>query len=146
MISVDFRNPCTSNAAVPLPDFPLAAPSASNSFLTTLNYSAKVTQIAAIDPGDGKIAWNTGGQSDATHLFIDTRDLDNRDTALFWGGLAIGSSIAIQKKLDSSVIKRYTITAIVNNNGWFDLTVTPGTSSGALLGGNDPVIVAVRQY
>jgi hypothetical protein len=119
-----------------------AAPG-TNATGTMLDYSAKTTQTTAGDPGDTKIAWDTAAQDDATHLFVDARDIENRDLTLFWQGVKPGQSITIQKKLDATVIKRYAITANADMGGWFDLTVTPGQSSGPPLGGNDPVLIVV---
>jgi predicted GTPase len=107
-----------------------------------MEYSAKVTTNAAGDPGDGNVVWNTAAQNTATHIFIDQVTVAKTDVGILWRE-AQPRPLLIQRKTNTAVFANYTITAVVDNGGWFDLAVVPGSNAGLPFSGNDTLVVVL---
>lgn len=121
---------------------PVPSQSAGMGGSVAMEYSAKVTTNASGDPGDGKVVWNTAAQNTATHIFIDQVTVAKTDVGLLWRE-AQPRSLLIQRKTNTAVFANYTITAVVDNGGWFDLTVVPGSNAGLPFSGNDTLVVVL---
>ena len=104
------------------------------------------TDTTATDPGAKNVKFNNVVQASATRIYISSTDNDGRNLDSYWSTVPPGSEIAVQDKSDSSIIKRFVIDAITDMTGWWDLTVTPGTSSGADMPNNEQVLVGVRTF
>ena len=81
-------------------DHQIAAVSAAG--VLVMEYTAR-TGTTAVNPGSGRIAWNSVNQFDATQLHINSVSAINRDWTSFWAALQIGQKITIQLKASSAL-------------------------------------------
>lgn len=135
----------TCPTPVPFPPGPEpSGGSGGGATLLTMAYRARTNSQAVADPGVGGVAWNTVAQTNATKLMIAAIGDNAADGGNVWrSSWVIGKTLAIQNKTDSTQIQRFTVTAVVDHTTWFEVSVTPGPSSGAPFVGNNQVVVAL---
>jgi hypothetical protein len=109
-----------------------------------MEYSTKTSSTAEGDPANGKLAWNSAGQANATELYISYRTADNLDLKALWLQLIVGATLSIQSKTDSDQYMRYTVNSIIDNDTWCKLTVTPLDSLGTTFGGSVAIVVGMQ--
>jgi hypothetical protein len=84
-------------------------------------------------PAAGYMAWDTTvtRQADANMLKMAAMDGDGIDQGNFWRapGL-INRYLTVQLRSDAAQIMRYTVSGVVDRGSWFEIAVTPTSSSG----------------
>jgi hypothetical protein len=122
-------------------DTQIAAVSAAG--VLVMEYTAR-TGTTAVNPGSGRIAWNSANQFDATQLYINSVSAINRDWTSFWAALQIGQKITIQLKANSAVYGNFVVASVpVNNGGWFTVGVTGADYKSIPFANNASLLVGV---
>lgn len=123
----------------PTPEPPPPEPDAVS---VQMKYRAKTVTQAVADPGNGFIGWNTAAQSDASKLAVASRDDSNLDQGNFWRYPGtVGKLFIIQHSTDAAQVERFEITGVTDNGTWFDVDVSPLSSTGGPFAGNNPLYV-----
>lgn len=100
------------------------AAASSGAGMTGLTFTSDTASQADSDPGAGKLRWNNATQGSATKLFIDDSTADGVSLATYFGSLGAAGEIFIQQADDAARWQLWRWTAIANDTGYRDVTVT----------------------
>jgi hypothetical protein len=92
--------------------------------LKGLRFTSDTGSTADSDPGAGLFKWNNATQGSATKLFIDDSTADGVSLATYWGSLGQAGEIFIQQSTDADRWQLWRWTAVANDTGYRDFTVT----------------------
>jgi hypothetical protein len=101
------------------------------------------TALGAV-PASGDLVWNSAVQTDASMLKLASVDGDGIDQGNFWRapGL-INRYLNIQLRSDASQIMRYTVSDVIERDSWFEIGVTPISSSGNMFAQANSLYVVI---
>jgi hypothetical protein len=115
---------------VPPPE-PEPPPPPRDAVVVQMMYRANIVEGTV--PASGYMSWDTTvtRQADAGMLRMAAVDGDAIDQGNFWRapGL-INRYLTVQLRSDASQIMRYTVNDVVSRGSWFEVAVTPTSSSG----------------
>jgi hypothetical protein len=144
--------PLTLSAAVPITDLQAAPKSYVDLILSQVlastgaaaQYTAKTdTQVAGF-PGDGKIAWNTAPQSNATVIYVAAMTADNIDLSAVWARVNVGYKLRLTHKTDQTRYADYNVSAASTKSTvggvWFSVPVTAVASTGLPFGADQLIV------
>lgn len=89
-----------------------------------LRFTSDTGSTADSDPGAGLFKWNNGTQGSATKLFIDDSTSDSVSLSTYFGSLGQAGEIFIQQSDDADRWQLWRWTALANDTGYRDFTVT----------------------
>jgi hypothetical protein len=92
--------------------------------LKGLTFTSDTGSTADSDPGAGLFKWNNATQGSATKLFIDDSTADGVSLATYFGSLGAAGEIFIQQSDDAAAWQLWRWTAVANDTGYRDFTVT----------------------
>lgn len=114
------------------------------------NYYYKYSNdTTSTNPGDGLLKLNDTNMSLATKIFINSFDNNNDSMNNFIKSIALNITKSGFFKITgftSSTSILYDINAIVDNDGWFDITITCAkntTDTETIVANNDDVVVCI---
>jgi len=111
----------------------------------TFNYTFSSTTTAA-DPGAGLLRLNNATQNSATELYIDQQDddsafIDNFLVTIDSSTSLIKGHVKISENGDPSRFNFYAINSLTNNIGWWTISVSFVSGSGATFLNTDDILV-----
>jgi hypothetical protein len=92
--------------------------------LKGLRFTSDTGSTADSDPGAGLFKWNHAAQGSAGKLFIDDSTEDGVSLATYFGSLGQAGEIFIQQSDDADRWQLWRWTALANDTGYRDFTVT----------------------
>lgn len=92
--------------------------------LRGLTFTSDTSSQTDGDPGNGLFRWNNATQASATKLFIDNQTADGVSLSTFWSSLASAGTIFIQQANDANRWQLWRWTAVTDDTGYRDFTVT----------------------
>jgi hypothetical protein len=99
--------------------------------MSGLRFTSDTGSTADSDPGAGLFKWNNATQGSATKLFVDDLTNDGVSLATYFGSLGTAGEIFIQQSDDPDRWQLWRWTAVANDTGYRDFTVTLQANSGS---------------
>ena len=98
---------------------------------------------SSADPGSGKFRLNNAVKASATHIFISNTTEGGIDIEDIFQDVAADDHLIIRQENDVTRNMHVTVSSIVDNTTWFDITIVVDASNGSEFQNNQGCAISI---